>query len=82
MANKLEFDLSALERIFKDSRHSVSHCLDGPVLEITESPNFQAALLANQHRFVCGSTVIPGNDGITPRASGADLDFVCHDDRS
>jgi hypothetical protein len=65
-----EFDLEALERLFDQVDGPLSSLVDGLTFEVSVSPQFEAALLANKHRFV-GRFISPRNS-LPARARGAD----------
>jgi hypothetical protein len=52
MIDTLKFDLASLERILDDADRPLANSINGLLLEIAISPDFEAAIIANKHRFV------------------------------
>jgi hypothetical protein len=70
MIDTLKFDLASLERAFENIPYLVSDGVDSLTFEVTISPQFLAALLANKDRFI-GCIIGPG-DSLAARAFSAD----------
>ena len=73
MIDFLEFDLAAVERILDSPLRPLPNCLNGPILEVTVSAEFEATLIANKERLA--RYVIGKGDGrFASGALAADLD--------